>query len=42
MTIDLGIADARLIVPDDVFVAAAAQVGIGEARTFDRHNEEST
>ena len=37
--IDLGIGDARLIVPDDVCVATDAQVGIGEARTFDRHNE---
>ncbi len=39
VTIDLGIGDARLIVPDDVCVATDAQVGIGEARTFDRHNE---
>ncbi len=37
--IDLGIGDARLIVPDDVCVATDAQIGIGEARTFDRHNE---
>jgi phage shock protein PspC (stress-responsive transcriptional regulator) len=37
--IDLGIGEARLIVPDDVCVATDAQVGIGEARTFDRHNE---
>ena len=37
--IDLGIGDARLIVPDDVCVATDAQVGIGEARTFDRHND---
>jgi phage shock protein PspC (stress-responsive transcriptional regulator) len=37
--IDLGIGDARLIVPDDVCVATDAQVGIGEVRTFDRHNE---
>ena len=37
--IDLGIGEARLIVPDDVCVATDAEVGIGEARTFDRHNE---
>jgi hypothetical protein len=37
--IDVGIGDARLIVPDDVCVATDAQVGIGEVRTFDRHNE---
>ena len=36
--IDLGIGEARLIVPDDVCVATDAQVGIGEVRTFDRHN----
>jgi phage shock protein PspC (stress-responsive transcriptional regulator) len=38
VTIDLGIGEARLIVPDDVCVATDAQIGIGEARTFDRHN----
>jgi phage shock protein PspC (stress-responsive transcriptional regulator) len=37
--IDLGIGEARLIVPDDVCVATDAQVRIGEVRTFDRHNE---
>jgi hypothetical protein len=37
--IDLGIGEARLIVPDDVCVATDARVGIGEARTFDRHND---
>lgn len=37
--IDLGVGDARVIVPDDVCVATDAQVGIGEVRTFDRHNE---
>ena len=37
--IDLGIGEARLIVPDDVCVATDAQVGIGEARTFERHND---
>ncbi|HLM09850.1 MAG TPA: PspC domain-containing protein [Thermoleophilaceae bacterium] len=39
VAIDLGIGEARLIVPDDVCVATDAEVGIGEARTFDRHNE---
>jgi phage shock protein PspC (stress-responsive transcriptional regulator) len=37
--IDLGIGEARLIVPEEVCVATDAQVGIGEVRTFDRHNE---
>ena len=37
--IDLGIGEARLIVPEDVCVATDAEVGLGEARTFDRHNE---
>jgi phage shock protein PspC (stress-responsive transcriptional regulator) len=36
--IDLGVGEARLIVPDDVCVATDAQVGIGEARTFELHN----
>jgi phage shock protein PspC (stress-responsive transcriptional regulator) len=39
MKVDLGIGEARVIVPDDVCVATTAHVGIGEARTFDRHNE---
>ena len=38
-SIDLGIGDARMIVPEDVCVATDAQVGVGEVRTFDRHNE---
>jgi phage shock protein PspC (stress-responsive transcriptional regulator) len=37
--IDLGIGEARVVVPDDVCVATDAQVGVGEARTFDLHNE---
>jgi phage shock protein PspC (stress-responsive transcriptional regulator) len=37
--IDLGVGEARLIVPDDVCVATDARVGIGEARTFELHNE---
>jgi phage shock protein PspC (stress-responsive transcriptional regulator) len=39
MKVDLGVGEARVIVPDDVCVATTAHVGIGEARTFDRHNE---
>ena len=38
LKVDLGIGEARVIVPDDVCVATDAQVGIGEVRTFDRHN----
>ncbi len=37
--IDLGIGDARVIVPDDVCVATDAQIGIGEARAFELDNE---
>jgi len=37
--IDLGVGEARLIVPEEVCVATDAQVGIGEVRTFERHNE---
>jgi hypothetical protein len=36
--LDLGIGEARVIVPDDVCVATDAEIGIGEARTFDRRN----
>ncbi len=36
--VDLGIGEARVIVPDDVCVATDAEVGIGEVRAFDRHN----
>jgi phage shock protein PspC (stress-responsive transcriptional regulator) len=39
LEIDLGIGDARVIVPEDVCVATDAQVGVGEIRTFGRHNE---
>jgi phage shock protein PspC (stress-responsive transcriptional regulator) len=38
MAIDLGIGEARVIVPDDVCVATNAEVGIGEARTFELDN----
>jgi phage shock protein PspC (stress-responsive transcriptional regulator) len=37
--IDLGVGDARVIVPDEVCVATDARVGIGEARTFELHND---
>jgi phage shock protein PspC (stress-responsive transcriptional regulator) len=39
VAIDLGVGEARLIVPDGVCVATDARVGIGEARTFELHNE---
>ena len=38
MAIDLGVGEARVIVPDDVCVATDADVGIGEARTFKLDN----
>ena len=37
--VDLGVGEARVIVPEDVCVATDAQVGVGEARTFGRHNK---
>jgi phage shock protein PspC (stress-responsive transcriptional regulator) len=37
--IELGIGDARVIVPEDVCVATDAHVDVGEVRTFDQHNE---
>jgi phage shock protein PspC (stress-responsive transcriptional regulator) len=36
MGIDLGIGDARVIVPDDVCVATVAHVGMGEVNSFER------
>ena len=39
LQVDLGVGDARVIVPEDVCVATDAQVGVGEVRTFGRHNE---
>jgi phage shock protein PspC (stress-responsive transcriptional regulator) len=39
LTLDLGVGEARLVVPDDVCVATDAQVGMGEVRVFDRHND---
>jgi phage shock protein PspC (stress-responsive transcriptional regulator) len=37
--IDLGIGEARVIVPEDVCVATDAELGIGELRSFERTNE---
>jgi phage shock protein PspC (stress-responsive transcriptional regulator) len=39
LEIDLGIGEARVVVPKDVCVATDAQVGVGEARTFGLHND---
>jgi phage shock protein PspC (stress-responsive transcriptional regulator) len=39
LEIDLGIGEARVVVPEDVCVATDAHVGVGEARTFGLHNE---
>ncbi len=39
LEIDLGVGDARVIVPEDVCVGTDAQVGVGEIRTFGQHNE---
>jgi phage shock protein PspC (stress-responsive transcriptional regulator) len=39
LRIDLGVGEARVIVPEDVCVATDAHVGMGEARAFDRDNE---
>jgi phage shock protein PspC (stress-responsive transcriptional regulator) len=36
LAVDVGIGEARVIVPDDVCVATDARVGMGEARAFDR------
>ena len=38
LRIDLGVGEARVIVPEDVCVATDAEVGIGEVRSFDRDN----
>ena len=38
LDLDIGIGEARLIVPSDVCVATSAQVGIGEVEVFDRQN----
>jgi phage shock protein PspC (stress-responsive transcriptional regulator) len=39
LNVDLGIGDARVLVPADVCVATDAHVGVGEVRTFDRQND---
>ena len=39
LEIDLGVGDARVVVPEEVCVATDAHVGVGEARTFGLHNE---
>jgi phage shock protein PspC (stress-responsive transcriptional regulator) len=39
LEIELGVGDARVIVPEDICVATDAQVGVGEVRHFDQHNE---
>jgi phage shock protein PspC (stress-responsive transcriptional regulator) len=36
--VDLGVGEARLIVPDDVCVATSAEVGMGNVRLFGRDN----
>jgi phage shock protein PspC (stress-responsive transcriptional regulator) len=38
LRVDLGVGQARVIVPDDVCVATDAHVGIGEAYTFEHGN----
>ena len=39
LNVDLGIGDARVLVPAGVCVATDSHVGIGEARTFNHHND---
>jgi phage shock protein PspC (stress-responsive transcriptional regulator) len=39
LEIDLGVGEARVVVPENVCVATDAHVGAGEARTFGLHNE---
>jgi phage shock protein PspC (stress-responsive transcriptional regulator) len=39
LQVDLGVGDARVIVPDDVCVATDAHVRVGEVRTFGRTND---
>jgi phage shock protein PspC (stress-responsive transcriptional regulator) len=38
MAIDLGVGDARVLVPEGVCVATDAEVGVGEVRSFELHN----
>ena len=39
LDVDLGVGEARVIVPEDVCVATDAHVRIGELRTFERRND---
>ena len=39
LAVDVGVGEARVIVPEDVCVATDAEVGMGEVRSFGRHNE---
>jgi phage shock protein PspC (stress-responsive transcriptional regulator) len=39
LVVDLGVGDARVVVPDDVCVATDAHVRVGEVRTFERSND---
>jgi phage shock protein PspC (stress-responsive transcriptional regulator) len=39
LDVDLGVGEARVLVPEDVCVATDAEVGIGEVRSFDRNND---
>jgi phage shock protein PspC (stress-responsive transcriptional regulator) len=39
LEVDLGVGDARVIVPEDVCVATDAHVRVGEIRTFERSND---
>jgi phage shock protein PspC (stress-responsive transcriptional regulator) len=39
LEVDLGVGEARVIVPEDVCVATDAHVRIGELRTFERSND---
>jgi phage shock protein PspC (stress-responsive transcriptional regulator) len=38
LKVDLGVGEARVLVPENVCVATDAHVGVGEARTFELHN----
>ena len=38
LKLDVGVGEARLVVPEDVCVASAAQIGIGGVEVFDREN----
>ena len=39
IAVDMGVGEARVIVPDDVCVATDAHVRVGEIRTFERSND---